>query len=160
MKLDELFNTHNVSVGVALEEAFIRIFDDVLLEDEGDGPGDMSDLPPPNSPPPTPPYGGGWGHGPVMGGPWFNQLYASLKQLVVAQNILKRLGVLGLNNSEGKKRVKNAAKIAAKHVKLLMSNPGAVAYRIPVWTTAGAPKFIIKKMNEEFTKVFEEQLRK
>lgn len=66
---------------------------------------------------------------------------------------------LGLDK-DAQKRVKMAAKVAAKHVTLLLSNPGATAYRIPVWTTQAPPKPVIRVWNEEFAKEFSKQLSK
>lgn len=90
---------------------------------------------------------------------WFAQLYASIRHLTIANNILKRMNELGLDK-DAQKRVKMAAKVAAKHVTLLLSNPGATAYRIPVWTTQAPPKPVIRVWNEEFAKEFSKQLSK
>lgn len=115
--------------------------------------------------PPTNPVGQGWyrpgpfrpnGSG-MNGNHWFNELYRSLKTLAVASNISKRLKELGIKG-EGVKRIQLAQKVAAKHVKLLLTNPGATAYRIPVWTTATPPKAVIKTWNEEYAKEFARQL--
>lgn len=95
----------------------------------------------------------------MSGNFWFNQLYTTLKNLVVMTNISKRLKQLGITG-EGAKRVKKAQQMAAKHVKLLLTNPGTTAYRIPVWTTAKPPKPVIKMWNEAFAKQFELELSK
>ena len=116
-------------------------------------------------PPLTVPMGGGWyqpgpfrpnGSG-MNGNHWFNQLYSTLKSLAISSNISKRLKELGITG-DGAARVRLAQKTAAKHVKLLLSNPGATAYRIPVWTTATPPKTVIKIWNEEYKKEFAKQL--
>jgi hypothetical protein len=140
-------------------------------EDGGDGgessPGDggtPTDVPeiPPVTPPPV---GSGWyrpgpfrpgGMG-MNGNHWIGQLYSTLKNLAITTNIAKRMKELGIKG-EGAKRIKLAQKIAAKHVKLLLSNPGATAYRIPVWTTQSPPKPIIKMWNEAFALEFQKQL--
>lgn len=118
----------------------------------------------PDPPPVTPPGYYGWfrtgpGMGPVYGGLWFNQLYSTVKNLTVATNILKRLKALNIKG-EGAKRVKQAQKTAAKHVRLLLSNPGATAYRIPVWTTNKPPKQLLKVWNEAFALEFQKELNK
>lgn len=125
----------------------------LLLIQEEDAPPDVT----------TPPDGGWHRPGPfrpgggMNGNHWFNQLYSTLKNLMIATNISKRLKELGIKG-EGAKRVKLAQKIAAKHVKLLLMNPGATAYRIPVWTTAKPPRPVIKMWNEAFATEFARQL--
>lgn len=168
MRLDELLNPAPL-----LEGQMLFIYEELLPliliseEDGGDSsPGDggtPSDVTP-STPPIQPPGGGGWYHpgpfrpnGGMNGYHWFNQLYSTVKMLAVASNISKRLKQLGITG-EGAKRVKAAQKTAAKHVKLLLSNPGATAYRIPVWTTAKPPKPVIKMWNEAFAKEFAKEL--
>ena len=164
-----------------LEGVKLRVYDELLPlfllnEEEGggeagspagdtSGPPQVTDL----GTQPTPPnvtVGQGWYRpgpfrpsGGMNGNHWFNQLYSTLKTLAVASNISKRLKELGITG-EGAKRVRMAQKTAAKHVKLLLSNPGATAYRIPVWTTATPPRVVIKTWNEEYTKAFAKELAK
>lgn len=172
MRINELLKDDTPATPL-LEGQTLAIYEELLplflIEEDGGGDSSPADggTPPdvtPDPPPVQPPGGGGWyrpypGHGPVMGGLWFNQLYRTLKSMIVAQNISKRLKQIGVKG-EGAKRIKLAAKVAAKHVKLLLNNPGATAYRIPVWTTQAPPKPIIKKWNEEFKKAFASELQR
>lgn len=153
-------------------EALLPMF---LLNEEGEVGEPAGDTnPPPQVPdlgtqptPPSVPVGQGWyrpgpfrpgGMG-MNGNHWFNQLYSTLKTLAVASKISNRLKELGIKG-EGAKRIRMAQKTAAKHVKLLLSNPGATAYRIPVWTTDKPPKVVIKTWNEEYSKAFAKELAK
>ena len=170
MKLEELKITH----APILEGKQLSIYEDLLpllmLSEEGEG-GEMG-TPTETQPadaPPTPavstPADGGWGRGPfrpgggMNGNHWFNEFYKTLKNLVVANNVLKRMGELGISK-EGKKRIQMAAKVAARNVNLLLSNPGATAYKIPVWTfdKPKAPK--IQRWNEGFAYEFKKELAK
>lgn len=124
-----------------------------LSEDEGGG-----DAPPEMSSDSPGPIGSGFGRGPVMGGLWFNQLYRTLKTMIVAQNIVKRLKVLGVGG-EGARRVKAAAKMAQKHVKLLLANPGATAYTIPVWTVSRSQTPVVKMWKESLEADFDRRMK-
>jgi len=103
--------------------------------------------------------GGPIGVGPVFGGAWFNQLYASVKQLITAKRIKTRMKQIGIS-TKGAARVEKAAKNAAKNVKDLLSNPRRVAYQTPVWTTQKMPKPMLKKWNEHFGEEFQKELAK
>ena len=175
MKIQELLSVPKP----LLEGQILAIYEDLLphlfiSEEDGGGgdggsPGDGGTPPDvtPDPPPVQPPGGGGWyrpgpfrpgGMG-MNGNHWFNQLYMTLKNLAVASNIAKRLKELGIKG-DGVKRIRLAQKTAAKHVKLLLSNPGATAYRIPVWTIAKPPKQVIKMWNEAFAREFAKELSK
>lgn len=178
MKIDELLNPP-----VLLEGRRLTIYEELLpllLMEEGEGGGDAGGVPAvgdstggsgditgePVQPPSvgtTPTTStGGWGRGPLAGfggGRWFNEFYNSLKNLVVTNRILKRMTQLGISK-QGKKRVKMAAKVAARNVNLLLSNPGATAYRIPQWTFDKPKTPVIKRWNEGFAHEFKNELAK
>ena len=174
MKVNELLQAPTPLLEGKLLDVYNVLLPHLLIQEEGEGGGDSSPgdggTPPdvtPSEPPVQPPGGGGWyrpgpfrpgGMG-LNGNHWFNQLYSTLKNLVVASNILKRLKELGIKG-DGANRVKMAAKTAAKHVKLLLANPGATAYRIPVWTTAKPTSKAIRVWNEAFAREFEKELAK
>lgn len=180
MKVNELLNP--APVEVILEGKQIDVYESILpmlLIEDGEGGGDGGGIPsvgdstggagditgepvkPPEVPTPTNPNGG-WGHGPFTGGGgrhWFNELYNSVRNLVVLTKLSKRMKEIGIGK-EGAKRVKLAAKIAAKNVKLLLSNPGATAYRIPQWTFDKPKTPVIKRWNEGFAYEFKKELSK
>ena len=175
MKVYELFQQPKLLLEGKRLDVYNDLLPHLLIKEEGEGgggdgggdssPGDGGTPPEvtPSPPPVTPPGTYGWfrtgyGVGP-RGGLWFNQLYSTLKNLAVATNIMKRLKELGIKG-DGASRVKMAAKTAAKHVKLLLANPGATAYRIPVWTTAKPTSKAIKVWNEAFAREFEKELAK
>jgi hypothetical protein len=175
MKVNELFEE---TLSESKQEIYDALLPLLLIEEDGGGGGDMGGgdsgspadggTPPevsPSTPPIQPPPGNGWyrpgpfrpgGMG-MNGNHYMNQLYITLKNLVVSQNILKRFKELGIKG-DGKKRIQMAAKVAAKHVSLMLSNPGATAYRIPVWTYETPRKVKIKKFNEEFSREFKKAL--
>lgn len=89
---------------------------------------------------------------------WFDQLHGSLLNLAIASNIQKRLKEIGVHGV-GAKRVDKAVQSAAKATRYLLSNPGATAYKIPVWSTKNTlPKPVIKKWNEAFERAFRDEL--
>lgn len=168
MKLDELLGN------TLLEGKRLEIYEDLLplllIEDgDGGGGGGFGDIPTPNPPdtPPIPstPGNGGWGHGPfrpgggMNGNHWFGEFYNTLKNLIIAGNVLKRMKELGIS-AAGTKRIKDAAKKAAKNVNDLLSNPRATAYRIPQWTFDSPKTPVIKRWNEAFAHEFKAELTK
>lgn len=181
MKLDELLNPPLLLEGkrLAVYESLLPM----LLIEDGDGGGGGGDSGPPPSvgdstggpgditgepvqPPEVvnPPTSntGGWGRGPLIGfggGRWFNELYNTVKNLVVLTKLSKRMKEIGIGK-EGSKRVRNAAKKAAKSVQVLLSNPGATAYRIPQWTFDKPKTPVIKRWNEGFAYEFKKELAK
>lgn len=167
MKLDELLNSP-----VLLEGTRLIVYEELLQlllisEDDELGGGEIVTPQPVDAPDVPPTRGdGGWGPGPFSrpgigfgGGKWFNEFYRSLKNLIVSSNILKRMKELGIK-PEGQKRVKMAAKTAAKHVNLLLNSPRATAYRIPVWTFDKPKTPKIKRWNEGFAYEFKKELSK
>ena len=164
MKIDELLSKPMPLLEGENLEIYSAILPLLLINEDGDGSGPALPTPPETQAGPGfvnyPPYGGGWyGFGPLRPNTrnWINQLYSTLRNLAIANNINKRLAELGIKG-EAAKRVKLAAKVAAKHVKLLLSNPGATAYTIPVWTTVAPKATKIKMWNEAFASEFEKQL--
>lgn len=180
MKLDELLNRSTLLEGKRLA-VYENILPMLLIEDGEGGGGDAGGAPPPsvgdstggsgditgepvqapNVPTTTSPTGG-WGRGPLTGfggGRWFNELYNTVRNLVVLTRLSKRMKEIGIGK-EGSKRVKLAAKVAAKNVKLLLSNPGATAYRIPQWTFDKPKTPVIKRWNEGFAYEFKKELAK
>jgi len=177
MKLDELLNPPTLLEGkrLAIYESLLPM----LLMEEGEGGGDAGGVPAvgdstggsgditgePVQPPPvgtTTNSTGGWGRGPLTGfggNRWFNEFYNTLRNLVVMTKISKRMKEIGISK-EGSKRVKMAAKVAARNVKLLLSNPGATAYRIPQWTFDRPKTPVIKRWNEGFAHEFKKELAK
>jgi hypothetical protein len=91
------------------------------------------------------------------GNMWLNQLYTSVKNYAIATRITDRMKELGVGG-EGAKRVRNAAKSAANSVRSLLNNPGAVAYKIPTWTTVAPPKPVIPIWNEAFSREFAKEM--
>ena len=186
MKLDELLNSPPALLEGKRLQVYETILPYLLIEDGeaggvpsvGDstgGTGDITGTPVKapdvptstgsgavNTPTPTG-NTGGWGRGPFttgMGGNhWFNELYNTVRNLVVMTKLAKRMKEVGISNS-GAKRVKMAAKVAAKNVRLLLSNPGATAYRIPQWTFDKPKTPMIKRWNEGFAYEFEQELAK
>lgn len=153
-----------------LEGQLLTVYNELLplllISEDGEGGGEgggemgsetTSDVAPPAEVVPPPQPGRGSGIVGLYGNPWFNQLFVSLKNLAVATNISKRLKVLGIGG-EGARRVKLAAQTAAKNVKVLLNNPGATSYRIPVWTTQKPPKPVIRMWNEAFSREFAKEL--
>ena len=67
---------------------------------------------------------------------------------------MKELGI----DDAGIKRIKDAAKKAAKNVNSLLSNPRATAYRIPQWTFDKPKPPVIKRWNEGFAHEFKSEL--
>jgi len=122
---------------------------------------------PPMPAPPTPPTrgDGGWGRGPFNpgvgfgAGHWFTEFYKTIKYLVVAKKVKKRMKELGISNS-GMARVSQAATTAAKNVSDLLNNPRATAYRIPQWTFDKPKTPTIKRWNEGFAYEFKRELSK
>ena len=168
MKLEEL----KATPAPILEGKQLSIYEGLLpfllIETADGGTVVASDSQPagaPSTPAVSTPADGGWGRGPfrpgggMNGNHWFSEFYKTLKNLIVANNVLKRMGELGISK-EGKKRVQMAAKVAARNVDLLLSNPGATAYKIPVWTfdKPKAPK--IQRWNEGFAYEFKKELAK
>lgn len=152
-----------------LEGTQLQVFESLipflLIEDDGDGGGEII-TPQPADAPPTPPVrgDGGWGRGPfnpVGFGPgkWFSEFYNTVKQLIVSNNILKRMKELHISDN-GQKRVKKAAKQAAINVNSLLANPRATAYKIPQWTFDSPKTPVIKRWNEGFTHEFKLELSK
>jgi len=179
MKLDELLNPPVA----LLEGKRLAIYESILpmlLVEEGEGgggegappsvgdstggSGDITGEPvqaPDVGNPPTNSTGG-WGRGPLTGfggGRWFNELYNTVRNLVVLTKLSKRMKEIGIGK-EGTKRVQAAAKTAAKNVRLLLSNPGATAYRIPQWTFDKPKTPVIKRWNEGFAYEFKKELAK
>jgi hypothetical protein len=186
MKLDEIVNPPLILLEGKRLAVYESILPLLLIEDGdgggGDGGGDAggSSGPPPSvgdstggsgditgepvkSPDVTPSTPtGGWGRGPLIGfggGRWFNELYNSVKNLMILSRLSKRLKDVGVSK-QGTLRVQNAAKTAAKNVKLLLSNPGATAYRIPQWTFDKPKSPKIKRWNEGFAYEFKKELAK
>lgn len=168
MKINELLTEPKPLLEGVQLDVYNLLLPLLMIQEDDSSPGDGGTPPDvtPDPPPVQPPGGGGWYRpgpfrpgGGMSGNFWFNELYRSLKNLVVAANISKRLKELGISG-EGAKRVKLAQKVAAKHVKMLLTNPGATAYRIPVWTTAKPPKPVIKMWNEAFAREFATELSK
>lgn len=185
MKIDELLNAPATPAPLILEGKRLAVYENILpmllIEDgEGGGGGEGGGSPPPSvgdstggsgditgepvqapNVPTTRPDGG-WGRGPLTGfggGRWFNELYNTVRNLVVLTKLSKRMKEIGIGK-EGSKRVKTAAKVAAKNVKLLLSNPGATAYRIPQWTFDKPKTPVIKRWNEGFAHEFKKELAK
>lgn len=153
-----------------LRQIYAEILPLLIVEEDGggEGGGGFDSGPPPTVPdgetepaPTVPPPIRGPGvwrpGGGFNGNMWFNQLYNTLKIWAVSDRISKRLKQLGVKGI-GVQRIQMAKKVAAKHVKLLLNNPGATAYKIPVWTTKAPPKPVIKIWNEEFAKAFAMEL--
>ena len=176
MKVNELLNP---SVAL-LEGKRLEVYESILpllLVEEGEGggdggmpsvgdstggSGDITGEPvqaPDVSTPPTN-NTGGWGRGPLTGfggGRWFNELYNAVKNLMVLSRLSARMKQIGIGK-QGTVRVQKAAKTAAKNVKLLLSNPGATAYRIPQWTFDKPKTPVIKRWNEGFAYEFKKEL--
>lgn len=173
MKLQELVTPTPILEGVRLE-IYEELLPLLVQEDDGGGggegggdfgggevgevdTGDRDDEPPRER-------SGGWWYRPGTfvgngGGRWFMDLYNSVKQLVVATNIVNRMKQIGIPAS-GMARVQQAAKSAARNVNDLMSNPRATTTRIPTWTfdKPNTPK--IKRWNEGFAHEFKKELAK
>jgi len=177
MKLSEITQRPTLLEGKRLEvyEALLPL---LLIEEDGEAagttnPGDASggvvDPTPVTSTTaadsaPSTRSDGGWGRGPFnpMGngpGRWFIELYNSVKQLIIANNIVKRMKELGIS-SAGASRVQKAAKQAASNVNYLLSNPMATVNRIPVWTFDKPKAPRIKRWNEAFAYEFKAELAK
>ncbi|WP_407305432.1 hypothetical protein [Acinetobacter sp.] len=173
MKLQEIIQRSTLLEGKCLE-VYDTLLPLLLLKEEDGGdsgggstdPGEVGggvvDAQPVDSP--TTRNDAGWDRGPfnhVGNGPgrWFIELYNSVKQLIVANNVMKRMKELGISN-DGSSRVKKAAQQAAANVNSLLSNPRATTARIPVWTfdKPKAPK--IKRWNEAFAYEFKAELAK
>ena len=179
MRVNELFSQPKLLLEKKQLQVYKAICPLLLIEDDGtamppvgsgDGPPSVPDLGTEPTPPTggviqPPSAGGGWANGgpfrPYSGGAfWVNQLYASVKQLAVSSNILKRFKELGIKKSD-QQRVKKAYGTALKNVRNLILNPQATAYHFPKWTTKNTfPKPVIKMWNEAFAKEFGKELAK